>query len=1532
MGIARPDSAEVTKHSASAVEMKVHNSLDLWEVLITVRRQSQRQGIAIKDDGAELLAKIISQGVPLVHIDVTNNDVQQRGADALLSALRRNPKVLQLKVDSSSVLSNIQHSQACPLSELRCDLPPLSLDETVQAINIRCLQHQGRISYDRLLAFGPGWPSAAAAALYDLRQLDVDFSGLFRHDADGFTTATETFVVKLAKQCIGACRKHMGPPQFPHLRGALVAACISAPARVVELLLDMGADVTETGDWGETASVKARRRAQGSSPIPAEIQRRLYTKHSLVKVRPNFSSVDAETWRLKNVALIAMRVWDDKVAAGFNVVDELVLNLHFPQPCSWEQKLKVLSSLAKRVVRSASAQESSLGKIPVDRAKVSILCYIMFCCSGEQVNELLAEVYNDKVYPETRVIADPDQLRNEDVRDTLSAAIRTLHNPRAWGSAGDLNQMRERLGRWACIWALLNCTLCSCAETNRDAPVWSTLTAVPASAFYSFLSLRQGDTHTVADPVAWHPFEVEQDNDAGADGNEAQRMSLRCGDAADACTAVSFRMSGRFRGQDVTPLHRLATHGFFARQPTTAAISANEGDIACAPTHLLLPAFMSYLVADQRFDAETSALHLTLISRGTLLDSDPELIAWRQRVLLRAERTEGQLGHEREGAALQRLDTDRQLVRWTTRMDESQARTGPALTEAYAALQDARHRSILRHRVVEEGGSMVVAAHSALRMPRPAVLRAVAPAAAALAPCPPPALGTVCGCTGSPRWQLQSLRPTEGLPHTKRPARALLAALGRKKGTLRPLRSEAIPAVQLETALLDRSDYKAEVEVHADAIECEHASSAQQGFADAAWADRTGDPDGPPAAAVFGDGVFRITIGEVQQLLRSTRLTIMPDRMPLLFVLSLIRRFCFAEDHAAFMIATRHSPLGHITEDSAWLHEREAVLDAMKSSTQAAPGDLRTVRSAAAAAALAEDAELLQDYRKIQKTRDLLRKWESQVRSAPGWFGFSSTRQVGVAFAKSVAECATEVCLSQRGYFLTHSGGPAEQRNQLCAKTESPVVFLAVSGIDFAEPLSTMREAPKYFERNWKVSEAHLGWTRWRTNGEQALRQRIRKIFETVFTAARDQGVRNLSATTPGLSMMGCITDPGLLWAVEQIYFETQFELLCAEDWGFENYYLSINSEGRHVRMVREVLQHGLREGGPYNNAPDGLMLHCNVALHEKCPKALAQELSQRGTHTPGYLVPCAGESVMFGLLGMHWETGREETWSAEEDWAATSTGVLGTFGISAKAVGLHDVVLELASGKKLCVSRLDAEGEGGIICSIDDDNGERLYYGPFRAIRREPEAVEIFFFNDTSRGSGFVNKAVGQHSWELDRVKTKVLQPLLLRLVTLARRSHVACHPEDLGTGAELVDEMSDEGDSARFAWIRATGHVGTLPEAVQMAVRFVASADIRKVIQVETVTAGGTQWPGGEQGNQDHWIVLELSSPAVTDILLTSLAAAGCDVGSHGNPQASPPGTALSSRRASLDHDMLSESPSHHFRYASGVGSGLLECHSAL
>ena len=104
--------------------------------------------------------------------------------------------------------------------------------------------------------------------------------------------------------------------------------------------------------------------------------------------------------------------------------------------------------------------------------------------------------------------------------------------------------------------------------------------------------------------------------------------------------------------------------------------------------------------------------------------------------------------------------------------------------------------------------------------------------------------------------------------------------------------------------------------------------------------------------------------------------------------------------------------------------------------------------------------------------------------------------------------------------------------------------------------------------------------------------------------------------------------------------------------------------------MAIRTLKKGLRECGDYNNEAQGLYLRCNIIFHGKDAKYLAVHLASLNK-SPSFLNPSDSQALLQGQYGMYWEDGRSDNYVGEEDWGATSTGVLMWYSISKNVLGL---------------------------------------------------------------------------------------------------------------------------------------------------------------------------------------------------------------------------------------------------------------------
>eukprot|EP01062_Namystynia_karyoxenos_P082611 TRINITY_DN9333_c0_g2_i1.p1 TRINITY_DN9333_c0_g2~~TRINITY_DN9333_c0_g2_i1.p1 ORF type:complete len:2476 (+),score=892.90 TRINITY_DN9333_c0_g2_i1:497-7429(+) len=1379
--ISRPEMAKLKSESQDIIEIHVQDNSARWEIDVALRKRAGRIGNAVKDEGAELLAAIILRGVPLSYIDLRNNGIQLAGARNILAAIRTNPKVLSCLVADAGAPPQLPPMECLRLDELRRNLhsnkrllsdglPTMTFDTTVQAINLRCMQHQGRVTVDRLAAFGPGWPLTFACALHDRQELDVDFAGLFSSDREAGTHRTEEAIMLLAEQCLVHAHANKSPVAFPHLPGALIAAANYAPVVLVRLLLDMGARVQDIDDYGETAYLKACRRGKLASHVQL-----LYTPQSHINILTcPFESEDETTrWRLKKFALEMVRMWDSKQTSegaivriweheygwrrGGGVLDELLYNfsirselkdlgplLRMRQVVRQMCPLVRMRKLAERILQGSRA--SSLARIPVGRVGLTLLCCRFFVSTPE----LTCEDLGNK----------PATDSGDSLRQDLEQAALTLYDPTIFGQRSEQPEARETLSKWAGFWALLNCVLT--ATTEQEAFLAREVEDLPGSAFASFLRLKKGSIYACPAPSLWRSV---KDPPPSEDPD------------APPFTRVRLVATGRCHYEDVTPLL--------------------EGTTKKAPRVYLMPALSTFVVDDVSFE-QGGWLCVKLISRGCLLESDPELRRWRGRVLEQAERAEEGLGIGKEAE-------ERDI---TTRL-RAQQEVRSTRTQLERERHTRRARADAERRRRESGVvTTFYSSHRNSMKARHIVTKVFDDIVNGMAECNSFAFTAIKDPERLPTrvWNNgdHGLHERKAFRYMMRPACTLLHLLDRVPDRVPDFSKHLLRRVELTKPLLDRTDFAREIAVSADAIDkyladCKRRHERDEAF-DTFVASRCVDgAEGPSPAMVFGSGVFRITISELQQCVRSTQLQT-SGNLPNLFILDFIRRFAMSKDLAWFVRATRAVPLSAIIDDRRWRDQLQQVLELHRGQIALAGERIRDAEgklqefkgnpdkeafqrmrihnNTNIIAGVSEELELLQQDGDVADARTQLRLWREQVTQNSLWWGFSSSRQVEYVFAKSLVELSTEMCVSQKGYFLTD--GVGGRHNQICPKTKNPVVFLSSPGIDFCFALPTRLEASKYFLRDPEKANGklHLGWHAWRHGGEKNLHHRIKELYRTIFTSAQRQGVRNPSMLPLGLgvflmNLQDFDCSRHLAHKVKECYFRAQFELLCEQDWGFETYYLNAQ---QHLGLAKEILEGEIRDKGDYNMPSDGLSLRCNIVFHDRDAKFLAQELAGQDM-APAFLNPSDSQAVIHGLLGMYWEVGRGASYVGEEDWAATSTGALGSFSVSRSAIGLDDVVLQLQDGGMLYVHKIF--GAVGFLCTVSRSastgivaDQDSATFGPFTAVTYDLAQRHLTTMSLAAVQSADAAQATQELSrtWKLAPIAKDSLRQLIQRVEQLAQ------------------------------------------------------------------------------------------------------------------------------------------------------------------
>ena len=587
---------------------------------------------------------------------------------------------------------------------------------------------------------------------------------------------------------------------------------------------------------------------------------------------------------------------------------------------------------------------------------------------------------------------------------------------------------------------------------------------------------------------------------------------------------------------------------------------------------VLLPALEMFVVED--IQVRGASLHISLISRGSLLRTDKELRTWCSRIQDTVLHPPNKGNPRQDGVCLEKVcetvkdDTlDTRSFLSTEEGDFFFSRKSQMLhrTERQNMVRDLQEtvRPVNKFGFSKiQGVNKKETNHSGVRV--------------------------VDGCS---------------LPTTYRPGKTFLSGLDRQvndkhsephdtetEGILRVTGGELahVPYVKLA------KDWEKDIDIHKT---ISISSASIQAYHDKHKADdvyfdkmdkeerKTPGEYAPPVSDVYGDKEFRITVGEVQQLLKTTTMVTSPS-LPQRFVQCLIGSFTSAKHRLLFFNVFRATSLLSIKGD--W----EAAKELAKDTAEATEGASKT-RIDDAIKAIAdlskEDAKgrdfqygklyrnrvLLnlnkqileylegkldwspkdvvgQGAEPIETTRDKFVAWMDHVQAESTQYGFTSKEHARLTLTKSMSELSTEICVSQQGFFFT--SGIEDDHNQICEKTQHRITFLAAPGMDFCYKQPTLREAPKYFVRIPREGRGeHEGWSYFQEGKQHEFLHRLKVLYTCIFEAAKKQRVRNMSMLPMGLGVFTENLGAELKNQVAEMYFRAQFELLAEQDWGFDN-------------------------------------------------------------------------------------------------------------------------------------------------------------------------------------------------------------------------------------------------------------------------------------------------------------------------------------------------------------------------------------------
>eukprot|EP00756_Hemistasia_phaeocysticola_P013422 Hpha_TRINITY_DN15280_c1_g2::TRINITY_DN15280_c1_g2_i1::g.67728::m.67728 len=355
------------------------------------------------------------------------------------------------------------------------------------------------------------------------------------------------------------------------------------------------------------------------------------------------------------------------------------------------------------------------------------------------------------------------------------------------------------------------------------------------------------------------------------------------------------------------------------------------------------------------------------------------------------------------------------------------------------------------------------------------------------------------------------LCPQQGYPFMMRPAGAFLSQLGREEQRDMLFKVDFIRAITVKEPILSLTDRSQDIVVNHETISSYYKHCLEKGedkdesfsFVQNRWnqdceahgKEKIGVPD---PKEIFGDQEFRISVGEVQQLVRTTHIDVAD--VPLRFFLELVSKLTITKEHRDAFRALRAVSLRSIAEadieafdamrkvvaggnevatgrrNKAKADYEKLPFDPIKTEHSWETGDWWTahekfVNNTSIVKSTEYEVKLLTrgtiENRTIQSACRALKALFEKAKSAPEWYGFSSQAEVHDTFSKSLVEISTEMCVTQQAYFF--SKGLDGNANQLCGKSSNIVTFLNSPGVDFMYPAGVMHKGWKGFLPHGKV-------------------------------------------------------------------------------------------------------------------------------------------------------------------------------------------------------------------------------------------------------------------------------------------------------------------------------------------------------------------------------------------------------------------------------------------------------------------------------
>eukprot|EP00756_Hemistasia_phaeocysticola_P033068 Hpha_TRINITY_DN16445_c5_g10::TRINITY_DN16445_c5_g10_i1::g.159125::m.159125 len=957
------------------VIVNTQGGLTDWEATVRMRQLPGREGSAMKDEGAYLLSVMLQRCVPLEYIDIRNNGIGVKGACDLLLGVRANRKVFHLSLDTVGAPAAEKPRECMRLDALRRDLLAMQKDpfdlgytRSVQAINLRCMQHQGPLSTAVLDTLGTGWPLIAAVALYDLEDIQLDFDAVMSKDAQSGTRLAEQFVMYLVQMCL-----KMGA-KFPRLPGALVAASVYGSPCFIRLLLDIDCSKLETDDYGEAACLKVERRHNiywrcnserkilaDYLPVAKDDDREQETQlsgavHVLKVTQPNTMVtaprnpwISDAAWRAKHFGLEMCRLWYGKqrVNSGladvldtqgsptkdarfpcYGVLEELLQNFYQ----SYKYANKLMQESARLMAYGAEGEHNDAPNSPrVGDGELGRTTGCPLSSLRELAHKLLSRSRNSSIArtPVSRIgvtllsyhffhneveyrESHSDSDAGDGVpkpRDAVDGVLKPLHLHETLTNA---SLTVYRPGTYN--------TMAMVPEARADMGRWIGCWGL-LSAVLTVLDPREEELVTVMSDQPRAVFNshvsLKKGDDYCIPGPSLWRRKAKNEPELAASTAPNSVPFSRIR---------LEAKGKFSYEDIGHILRDKDFP-------LCLPGLSMFLVYDTALDEKSSLLTISLVARGTLFNTDSELGRFRDDILAQGERAEEALGLGAPESSSERgTKVMAALAEWDKTRRQREKEEQDEIEESDARLLTRRKVQY----VVPQ--TNVFCSQASVMRSRAQIFRMT------------DEVVTVVGrCSGFSEFKIgkkegksysngdKAFHTDYGFHTTKRLGAVLLGQLGRLEQPERVQRiwGSLMRRIELQPPLLDRLDHSEEIVVNTNAIEESHRQAQQkEGMYDEdlnKYAGETGAPvtslswqgNLKRGAGMYGDQTFKVTISELQQTLQST-LLVLGEETPRLFLLDFIRRFAMTE-FSWFLRATRSTPLIILCDDLRY-KEAEATL------------------------------------------------------------------------------------------------------------------------------------------------------------------------------------------------------------------------------------------------------------------------------------------------------------------------------------------------------------------------------------------------------------------------------------------------------------------------------------------------------------------------------------------------------------------------------------------------------------------------------